>query len=155
MLLWIVKLQALFLTFEVFRMMQASHAVGDIVLTNPWPLAPETPLWPTSDTSLPFPWLDGGSWDSPPRAQSRERGAAADTWLFYHQHTQHFSVLQPNTWNNNLSCLPLLYEMTNYAAFLFNTLKALADIQIKVLAWTRLSAGVGEKYSFPAPGALT
>lgn len=39
--------------------------------------------------------------------------------------------------------------MTNYAAFLFNTLKGLADVQIIVLAWTRLSAGVGDKYGFP------
>lgn len=42
-----------------------------------------------------------------------------------------------------------LYEMTNYTAFLFNTLKGLEDIQIIVLAWTSLSAGVGDKCSFP------
>lgn len=47
---------------EWCRYAEASHAVGDIVLTNPWPLAPETPLWPKSDTSLLFLWLDGGSW---------------------------------------------------------------------------------------------
>lgn len=83
----------------------------------------------------------------PPRAQSREQGAAADTWLFCHQHSKTLFGLTAK--HLKQQSLPVLHEITNYSPFLFKTLKGLADIQVIVLAWTRLSAGVGDKYSFP------
>lgn len=68
------------------------------ILANLWSLAPKTQLWPKSETSWPFSWLDGGSWllQTPPplppapEMQSGEQGAAVDTWLFCHQHTKTF-----------------------------------------------------------------
>lgn len=95
---------------------EASYAAGDIAVTNPWLLDHETQLWPKTDTSWPFPWLDEGILAE--CAQSRVRGAAADTWVFCHQHTfqTHGQTLETTNSLVWLSYMKLLIMLLFFSA---------------------------------------
>lgn len=93
---------------------------------NPWPLASRThQLWPESDTSWPFSWLDRRMSSTLPLLRlSWDRGAAADTCLFCHQRTRTLQSARQTLEITNLFAR-LFHLFTYYSAF-----KGSADIRL-------------------------
>lgn len=122
-------------TLKIHRCVIASHWIWRLPRLNLWSLAPRThQLWPEFDTSWPFSWLDRRISSTLPLLKlSQDRGAAADTCLFCHQHTRTLQSSSQTLEITNFRAR-LLHVFSNYSAFYWNAFKGWADIQILGLA---------------------